>query len=163
MSQEKEKNLEIIPSNLKKGESPVLTEDVVNVAESIGEAIDLESLDVLAMGNVSENVKKVSEQGASTGSSSAKNVKNSISSTKSRIPSPKVMKRDVENKIKEEIDLLSKRANTLIKKAHKPGNQFELVVIMRKLRKLRQLLNNIFKFSGEQIKNLWFRFVKDRK
>ncbi len=162
-----------MPSNLEKneiilnggGEKPLETTDteVSGLSESISDAIDFESIETLAMGNVSENTSSSKENKNIGLKSGSGGLGVSGQNTSIKLPSPRMMRRDVELKIREEISDLSKKALKLAKNSHKKGNFFELTIVMRKLRKLKFLLNNMVKFSVEQVRNLWFRFVKERK
>jgi hypothetical protein len=157
------KDLDLNNGEHKEGIENTPDSEVKGLSESISDAIDLENIETLTMGNVSENSSSGKDK-KDTSLSSTNNGSLALGSyTSIKLPSPKMMRKDVELKIRDEISELSKKALKLAKSSHKNGNFFELTIVMRKLRKLKFLLNNLVKFSVDQVKNLWFRFVKERK
>lgn len=165
-----------MPSNLEKKEielnnsnSPETKLDagsdgtVSNLSENISDAIDFETIESLTMGHISETTSSSKDTKDGTISSGSAITNSSSKTSASPLPPPRIMKREVELKIREEISFLSKKALKLSKVSHKNGNFYELSIVMRKLRKLKNLLSNMVNFSVDQVKNLWFRFVKEKK
>ncbi len=128
--------------------------ELSKLSESISDAVDNETIEALTMKDVSE----ISSSGKENKSSSS--LSGNTSTKIIRLPSPNKMRVDVKRKIQKEILVLTKKAKYLEKNVHKKGNSYKFSILMRKLRKLKHLLNNIVSFSADQVRNLWFRFVK---
>lgn len=137
-------------------------QEVSGVTESISDAIDMGSIESLAMGNVSEKSNAHNEKSKFNSLAGGNSASSAGVSDFSQLPSPSKMRTAVRRQIEEEIQVLTKKAYVLAKSSHKNGNYFELTVVMRKLRKLKLLLDNLVKYSVDQVRNLWFRFIKGK-
>lgn len=77
-------------------------------------------------------------------------------SLKKKLPPRRVMKRQVH-------DALVKQENILLKQARKhsrSGDFFELNNVLQKIREIRLILADLAKATLENIKKLWFKYVK---
>lgn len=75
-----------------------------------------------------------------------------------KIPSERMVRREIEKEIEREIKYLHKKA---VKMSRVSGsvNFFEMANILKKMRELREIMANLVKASFDSLKTLWLRFV----
>lgn len=146
----------------KKAVEETKIEGVDKVSEEISEIVDVGTEE---MGNVSETATEKSKE--KKGGTVAKgddddSVQDLKKELLAKMPTKREMRRQVEDEIKKEIKCLKKEAMKLVKSS-KRGSSFELNNVVRKLRRLKLLLNSLFKVSVDRLKALWLRFVHGLK
>jgi len=141
--------------------------EIKNASENFGRDARTE---VLGMDESVETNDKVSEilshgkenkngGGVSSNSASKKEIEALRAQLLKNLPSEKVMRKQVENEIRDEIKYLRKRAMGLIRPNSGNMSYFEMANLLKKIRELKGLLYSLVKVSVERLKTLWLRFV----
>jgi hypothetical protein len=143
--------------------------EIKNASEGFGMNAKTE---VLGMDESAETNDKVSEilshgkeqKGSGSGTASAtsaskKDIETLRAQLLKNLPSEKVMRRQVEGEIKNEIKYLRRRAMGLIRPPYGSMSYFEMANLLKKIRELKGLLYSLVKISMERLKTLWLRFV----
>ncbi len=125
-------------------------------------AIDALGEEGLEMGNVAENASENREKKSDGASQKKKTTKADPVAIRAKLlekaPKPQQMARQIEKEIKSEINRLHGR---ILKMVILPGpiDYHEMNNMVRKIRKLREILRSLLRLSLESLKNLWLRFV----
>lgn len=113
-----------------------------------------------SIGNVSENAGEDKENAGAGGG--AKNyTADEIEAIRAKLlaalPSQEVMIKQIRKKLFKEEKILEKRMKKLQKSAHK--NAFQLTVVVRQLRKVREYFSLLAHATFEMLKHLWLKIV----
>ncbi len=129
--------------------------------EAIAEAVGYDE-SVAEMGEVSEVAKERAEQKGAVAGVGAGGVAIDPEAIRAsllkNLPNEKAMRKQIESEIKKEIKYLHNKA---IKLMAVPGGMsfFEVANLMKKIRELKGILVELLKYSMENLKTLWLRFV----
>lgn len=141
--------------------------EIKNVAENFGRDAKTEVLGMDESAETNDQVSEILSHGkekkgggtASASSTSKKDIEALRAQLLKNLPSEKVMRRQVENEIRNEIKYLRRRAMGLITPRYGSMSYFEMANLLKKIRELKGLLYSLIKVSLERLKTLWLRFV----
>lgn len=126
----------------------------INTADILGENLE--------MGNIAENASEGRERKSDNASQAKKTQQTDPAAIRAQLlakaPKPQLMAREVEKQLKKEINHLHGR---ILKMVILPGpvDYNEMNNIVKKIRKLREILKSLLKLSLDSLKTLWLRFV----
>jgi len=143
----------------KKDSDKALREKAASLAEGVESVVaDIESNESseFSDGNVSEKAKGGKEKSGSSGGGSTAST--SSGGAVYIEPTLEVMAIQVRTKLRQEIETLEKEYKACMKKSS--FDPFHLTQIVSKIRKLKEILSELFNVTGEKIKEWWNEYVK---
>jgi len=108
-------------------------------------------------GEISEEEKRAQEGYA--GAKGAGKITTGAKKTVPSLPDIKVMKKEVEKSLKEEMKDLRKKINHVMNKGG-TLEAYQLNGLIAQLRRLQEILASLAHATGEFVKELWYKYVK---
>lgn len=138
-----------------------LEKAAAEVGVEAGEVVEAAEAVEVPTGEVSEKEKKAKEGYA--GGAAAVTAAQITGTAAIPFPSTKVMRAQVVQELKKEIKNLQKKVKRVM---NQPPGKFEphnINTLMARLRRLSETLSNLVHATGDFVKDLWIKYVRDKK